>query len=562
MISDVLDRFADSMATTLDGASAAAIVGRLMEKFADNKIVIRQQNLKVMKKLISSLSPAVVLPPLLTYTSHDNSHIREQAVNVVIQTLLASPSQPTELYRKAMSAMSAALDDVKPKVQSVALEACAVLREAAGPAAFDALLRECGVSDEKVARIDERVRQGREALPALSNDGLVEFTVQPGLPPKTAGAMPSRASSAPRMIGGGGGAGGGGDDFSELQEMTAGGRRIATSRAAQRSLPWDVGAMGAPRSGSASRVSDRSSVSSLEGVLEEGNGGNGRGRGRGAPRIDKFDGAVPPGPFSDPFPAGRHDPNGGGSGPGSPVREIEAGEAAKIAMWLPGAAGGNEPPPTAPPGRVPPRGSGGGSGRDSPFSINGVGISADDGAAARQSLTLLKARSRGPAAAPNAPFAADGAPRAVSAAGGKGPQVRLPFEAQPRSSSAPHKRTPSGEYGGQRGGGPSVDDRLEAALGGSGEYGGAGRPGSLLGSNAPSNRSSRSSLRTCTCAADAVSQPMPPPPLDDRNGPAGRRRPHEMRAARAAAAGGGGGGGGGGVGGYCNFEAQCTERVL
>ena len=54
MISDVLDRFADSMATTLDGASAAAIVGRLMEKFADNKIVIRQQNLKVMKKLISS----------------------------------------------------------------------------------------------------------------------------------------------------------------------------------------------------------------------------------------------------------------------------------------------------------------------------------------------------------------------------------------------------------------------------------------------------------------------------------------------------------------------------
>ena len=193
------------MATTLDGASAAAIVGRLMEKFADNK-TIRQQNPGDEETDLRPL-PAVVLPPLLTYTSHDNSHIREQAVNVVIQTLLASPSQPTELYRKAMSAMSAALDDVKPKVQSVALEACAVLREAAGPAAFDALLRECGVSDEKVARIDERVRQGREALPALSNDGLVEFTVQPGLPPKTAGAMgTARASSAPRMIGGGGGA--------------------------------------------------------------------------------------------------------------------------------------------------------------------------------------------------------------------------------------------------------------------------------------------------------------------------------------------------------------------
>ena len=78
---------------------------------------------------------------------------------------------------------------------------------------------------------------------------------------------------------------------------------------------------------------------------------------------------------------------------------------------------------------VPPRGSGGGSGRDSPFSINGVGISADDGAAARQSLTLLKARSRGPARRGRA--GRRRAPRAVSAAGGKGPQVRLPFEAQP-----------------------------------------------------------------------------------------------------------------------------------
>ena len=236
------------------------------------------------------------------------------------------------------------------------------------------------------------------------------------------------------MIGGGGGAGGAATTFGAADDC----RRLPHRHiaAAQRPLPWDAGAMGAPRSGSASRVSDRSSVSSLEGVLEEGNGENGRGRGRGAPRIDKPDGAVPPGPFSDPFPAGRHDLNGGGGR----ARRCARSRRARRRRLRCGcrAPPGNEPPDGAA-GRVPPRGSGGGSGRDSPFSINGVGISADDGAAARQSLTLLKWSGVGGG---RPPFAADGAPRAVSG-GRQVPQVRLPSEAF-CSSSAPHKRTPSG----------------------------------------------------------------------------------------------------------------------
>ena len=48
MISDVLDRFGEQIRHGPDSlAIASAIVPKLMEKFADNKIVIRQSNLKV-----------------------------------------------------------------------------------------------------------------------------------------------------------------------------------------------------------------------------------------------------------------------------------------------------------------------------------------------------------------------------------------------------------------------------------------------------------------------------------------------------------------------------------
>jgi hypothetical protein len=84
----------------------------------------------------------------------------------------------------------------------------------------------------------------------MSNDGLVEFTTQPALP-QSAGP---RAASAPygafvsatvggnglvTATAGGGGAEGGGsssEDFLDLMEVTAGGRRIATSRG---KLPWE-----------------------------------------------------------------------------------------------------------------------------------------------------------------------------------------------------------------------------------------------------------------------------------------------------------------------------------
>ena len=59
MISDLLDRFAEQSRNGPDSERIfSAIVPRLMDKFADNKIVIRQANLRLTKKLMAVVAPS------------------------------------------------------------------------------------------------------------------------------------------------------------------------------------------------------------------------------------------------------------------------------------------------------------------------------------------------------------------------------------------------------------------------------------------------------------------------------------------------------------------------
>ena len=69
MISDLLDTFAEHIRNGPDSqAIFLAIVPRLMDKFADNKIVIRQANFRLTKKLM-----AIVPPVRSTRTFADRS---------------------------------------------------------------------------------------------------------------------------------------------------------------------------------------------------------------------------------------------------------------------------------------------------------------------------------------------------------------------------------------------------------------------------------------------------------------------------------------------------------
>lgn len=230
ILTSLVERFGEALGRWDD--APAVLLPPLMDKFADNRIVIRQANLTAVRALIHTLSPRRALRPMLTYISNPNSHIREQAITVLAQTMQASPTQPLELHRAALGALSLALEDVKPRVARAALDAMPVLAEAAGAPVFEWLMRELSMPESSEARVWERLKHG--AAPPIA-EALVEFTSQSSLSLPAVSDAPVRQGSASRRMADAPPT----DDFSDLMENTAGGRPIATCGRGR--LPWTRG---------------------------------------------------------------------------------------------------------------------------------------------------------------------------------------------------------------------------------------------------------------------------------------------------------------------------------
>lgn len=152
----------------------------LSNKLGDNKIVIRQENMKVLMQLMQILSPNAVLSVLTTNLQHRNSRVREETVNVFIAALLTFPSSDFNLP-DLTNAIAPALVDSKRRVRQAALEAFAVIAQAMGPgriqpvvSAVDAIELTMG-GDGVMAAITARL--ARRQLPRLNRDGLVEYAV-------------------------------------------------------------------------------------------------------------------------------------------------------------------------------------------------------------------------------------------------------------------------------------------------------------------------------------------------------------------------------------------------
>lgn len=152
----------------------------LSNKLGDNKIVIRQENMKVLMQLMQILSPKAVLSVLTTNLQHRNSRVREETVNVFIAALLTFPSSDFNLP-ELTNAIAPALVDSKRRVRQAALEAFAVIAQAMGPgriqpvvSAVDAIELTMG-GDGVMAAITARL--ARRQLPRLNRDGLVEYAV-------------------------------------------------------------------------------------------------------------------------------------------------------------------------------------------------------------------------------------------------------------------------------------------------------------------------------------------------------------------------------------------------
>lgn len=156
------------------------LLSALSNKLGDNKIVIRQENMKVLMQLMQILSPKAVLSVLTANLQHRNSRVREETVNVFIAALLTFPSSDFSLPDLTNS-IAPALVDSKRRVRQAALEAFAVIAQAMGPgriqpiiAAVDAVELTMG-GDGVMGAITARL--ARRQLPRLNRDGLVEYAV-------------------------------------------------------------------------------------------------------------------------------------------------------------------------------------------------------------------------------------------------------------------------------------------------------------------------------------------------------------------------------------------------
>ncbi|XP_069772437.1 TOG array regulator of axonemal microtubules protein 1 isoform X2 [Narcine bancroftii] len=155
------------------------IIFATMKVLGDNKIVTKQECMKVFMGLMKWVRPQKILDILLDNIKHKNSRVREEILNIAIASLLTFPSEKFDLPNLCV-VIAPTLIDSKRKVRHAALEAFAVLSSSFGSnktfliKAVDAVeLREDG--DGVMAAIQARL--ARRALPKLTLQGLVEYAI-------------------------------------------------------------------------------------------------------------------------------------------------------------------------------------------------------------------------------------------------------------------------------------------------------------------------------------------------------------------------------------------------
>ena len=219
----------------------------LIEKLADNKIVVRQAILKVVKSLMRNLSPASCVNLLLANLSATNARIREEVINIVTVALITFPLSEFDvevIVRNLVQAMG----DAKPRVKSSAMGALTVLHDKIG-GAMNTMLE--ALSEELYVELQTRFEQRH--LPKINADGLV---VHPNHP-QTPHSQGSSSMGLTLEMGG-------------LDRMFAEGsvgardRRTPTGTPTSGKIPWDMPA-GNSRSGPRISISTGSIMGSRGG---------------------------------------------------------------------------------------------------------------------------------------------------------------------------------------------------------------------------------------------------------------------------------------------------------
>ncbi|XP_043930209.1 TOG array regulator of axonemal microtubules protein 1 isoform X2 [Protopterus annectens] len=156
------------------------IVSATVKVLGDNKVVTKQECMKVFMGLMKTVGPQKVLDCLLENIKHKNSSVREEVINIIIASLLTYPSEDFDLV-KLCFAVSPSLIDSKRKVRNAALEAFAVFASSLGVGKLQPIFQAVDKVElqENVDGVMNAVhaRLARKTLPKLTPQGLVEYAV-------------------------------------------------------------------------------------------------------------------------------------------------------------------------------------------------------------------------------------------------------------------------------------------------------------------------------------------------------------------------------------------------
>ncbi|XP_036314118.1 TOG array regulator of axonemal microtubules protein 1 isoform X4 [Pipistrellus kuhlii] len=154
------------------------VIAASVKVLADNKLVIKQEYMKIFLKLMKEVGPQQVLCLLLEHLKHKHSRVREEVVNICICSLLTYPSEDFDLPKLSFD-LAPALVDSKRRVRQAALEAFAVLASSMGSGKTSILFKAVdtvelqdngdGVMNAVQARL------ARKTLPRLTEQGFVEY---------------------------------------------------------------------------------------------------------------------------------------------------------------------------------------------------------------------------------------------------------------------------------------------------------------------------------------------------------------------------------------------------
>ncbi|XP_052594560.1 TOG array regulator of axonemal microtubules protein 1 isoform X2 [Peromyscus californicus insignis] len=156
------------------------VIAASVKVLADNKLVIKQEYMKIFLKLMKEVGPQQVLCLLLENLKHKHSRVREEVVNICICSLLTYPSEDFDLAKLSFD-LAPALVDSKRRVRQAALEAFAVLASSMGSGKTNVLFKAVdtvelqdngdGVMNAVQARL------ARKTLPRLTEQGFVEYAI-------------------------------------------------------------------------------------------------------------------------------------------------------------------------------------------------------------------------------------------------------------------------------------------------------------------------------------------------------------------------------------------------